>query len=160
MPGQYLNQRAYAAEGYGATANLFVRRSVFDAVGLFRNDVLQLGERLRRAKRYREWGKRATQAGFNLQYSVFAMVTHPARSWPQLLKKLKAQLDWKHQMEPFTWRDVWLQLTLQPENLRAAWQDDQVPGVGRKLRFIGLMLLLRGLAAVRMGQLRIDPGSV
>jgi hypothetical protein len=54
----YLNQPAYAAEGYGATANLFVRRSVFDAVGLFRADVLSLGDR--------EWGKRATSAGFNL----------------------------------------------------------------------------------------------
>ena len=145
----YLNQQAYAAEGYGAGANLFVRRSVFDAVGLFRADVVNVGDR--------EWGQRATKAGFKLQYSVFAIVTHPARSWPQLVKKLKAQLDWKHQMEPFTWRDVWSQVVIQPENLRAAWQDDQVPGVGRKLGFIGLMLLLRGLAAVRMVQLGVEP---
>ena len=143
----YLNQRAYAAEGYGVTANLFVRRSVFAAVGLFRADVVHLGDR--------EWGRRATKAGFNLQYSVFPLVTHPARSWPQLVKKLKTQLYWKHQMEPFTWRDIWSQLALQSDNLRAAWHDDQVPGVGRKLRFVGLMLWLRGLAAARMVRLRL-----
>ena len=141
----YLNQQAYAAEGYGATANLFVRRSVFESVGLFRADMVNLGDR--------EWGKRATEAGFKLQYSVFAIVTHPARSWPQLVKKLKAQLDWKHQMEPFVWQDVWAQLALQPDNIRAAWHDDQVPGVRRKVRFIGLMILLRRLAAGRMVQL-------
>ena len=33
--GRFLRQRRYVEEGFGATANLFVRRSVFDSLGGF-----------------------------------------------------------------------------------------------------------------------------
>ncbi|MEM6837289.1 MAG: glycosyltransferase [Cyanobacteria bacterium P01_C01_bin.120] len=60
------------------TANLFVRRKVFDAIGLF--PLLKSGGDV-------AWTKRATDAGYLLVYSRKAEVFHPTRKLPELLKK-------------------------------------------------------------------------
>lgn len=57
--------------GSSVTANLFVRRTVFDAVGPF-NATLQSGGDF-------ELCRRARQAGFRLVYADQAVVQHPAR---------------------------------------------------------------------------------
>jgi glycosyltransferase involved in cell wall biosynthesis len=73
------NEEGVNAAGYARTANLFVRKEVFDEIGLF--DPQQVsGEDLC-------WTKRATEAGFKLVYSPETMVYHPARGFWELLKK-------------------------------------------------------------------------
>jgi glycosyltransferase involved in cell wall biosynthesis len=57
--------------GFGATANLFVRRAVFDVVGPFDAD-LQSGGDL-------DFGRRARAAGFALGYEPEAVVRHQPR---------------------------------------------------------------------------------
>ena len=76
-----LNQRAYVENaGFGATANLFVRRDLFDKYGLFRGDLLSGGDY--------EFGRRLTRSGEKLVYAENAIVHHPARStFKAILKK-------------------------------------------------------------------------
>ena len=78
--GRFFRQQRYVREGFAATANLFVRRNVFGAVGEF-NEYLRSGGDF-------EFGWRCSQAGISIQYAENAVVSHPARaSLRQLLRK-------------------------------------------------------------------------
>jgi GT2 family glycosyltransferase len=67
---------------FGATANLFTRREVFDRVGPFDVRLRSLGDR--------EWGHRVRQAGFSIRYAEAACTRHPARqSVGQLLRRAR-----------------------------------------------------------------------
>lgn len=69
---RYLDQeRAVREAGFGATANLFVRRSVLDVVGPFRAGAISDGDR--------DLCVRATAAGFRLAYAAEAVVVHEPR---------------------------------------------------------------------------------
>lgn len=75
-----LNQQVYAEAGFGATANLFVRREVFERCGLFDDSLRSGGDY--------EFGRRATGAGFQIRYGKAAAVRHPARaSFLEMLRK-------------------------------------------------------------------------
>ena len=77
-----LKQETYVQKGFGATANLFVRKQVFKKIGFFRQDLQSGGDY--------EFGKRATKNGLRLHYSNKAYVFHPARStFGELIKKTK-----------------------------------------------------------------------
>ncbi len=69
---RFLRQDRYVAEGFGATANLFVRREVFDAVGLFDARLTSGGDA--------EHGRRAAAAGFPIALAPAAVVRHPSRT--------------------------------------------------------------------------------
>lgn len=62
----YVGKRRFAA-----TANLFVRRTVFDGVGTFSSDLRSGGDV--------EFGNRSIDAGYPMRYVEAAMVRHPAR---------------------------------------------------------------------------------
>ncbi len=69
---RFFRQHRYVQEGFGATANLFVARDVFQAVGEF-------DERLRYGGDY-EFGRRCTAARIPIRYGEEAIVSHPARA--------------------------------------------------------------------------------
>ena len=73
------DNRAYVeAKGFSVTANLFTRRSVFDAVGGFRPAVSEDAD----------WCLRARDAGYRIAYAPAAVVAHPARrTWAALTGK-------------------------------------------------------------------------
>lgn len=71
--------QSISREGVAKTANLFVRRSVFDKVGPFDSRLRSGGDV--------EWTRRATQAGATLVYAEKAVVFHPARNLAELVKK-------------------------------------------------------------------------
>lgn len=56
---------------YGATANVFASKGVFDTVGSFNGALKSGGDR--------EWGNRAFAAGFPLRFDETVKVLHPAR---------------------------------------------------------------------------------
>lgn len=69
----YLRQQDYIeSEHYAAGANLFIHRSVFEAVGYFDERLLNLGDK--------EFCQRAYAAGVAIAYCAEAVVYHPARS--------------------------------------------------------------------------------
>ena len=78
--GRFFRQRQYVAEGFAATANLFIRRAVFDAVGGF-------DEGLRWGGDY-ELGRRCQRAGIPIVYAENVVIDHRPRSTlGELLRK-------------------------------------------------------------------------
>jgi glycosyltransferase involved in cell wall biosynthesis len=78
--GRFFRQRRYVQEGFGATANLFVRRSVFREVGVF-------DERLKSGGDF-EFGLRCSRVGIPIEYADHVVVRHAARaSIRELLSK-------------------------------------------------------------------------
>ena len=67
-----LNQKSYVeGAGFGATANLFVRRGMFKEYGMFLSELKSGGDY--------EFGRRLTQLGEVLLYAETSLVYHPAR---------------------------------------------------------------------------------
>ena len=65
-------QTDFLSAGWCGTGNLFVRRKVFDEVGLFDAELISHEDS--------EWGLRATRAGKGLGYAPEAVVYHRART--------------------------------------------------------------------------------
>ncbi len=65
--------------GVAKTANLFVKLSVFEEIGLFPPDFISGGDVY--------WTAKANKNGFKINYSDKAIVKHPARTLKGLLKK-------------------------------------------------------------------------
>jgi glycosyltransferase AglE len=86
--------------GVTKTANMFVKRHVFDAIGVFPSHLQSGGDVM--------WTGLATRHGFQLVFSAKAEVHHPARSWRELFVKqirvgrgqipvmLERGMTWKH----------------------------------------------------------------
>lgn len=77
----YLDQRRYVETcGFAATANLFVRRDLFERVGLFDARLRSGGDK--------DWCLRAAQCGVSVIYAPDACVWHPARAtWGEVWRK-------------------------------------------------------------------------
>lgn len=76
----FRNEHYVRRHGYSGSGNLFVRRSVFTAVGGFRNGVSE----------DMEWGQRAATRGFPTRYAARVVVGHPARrDWRELSHKFR-----------------------------------------------------------------------
>lgn len=91
----HLQQKKYVEEqNYGATANLFTYKKVFEKVGLFDPHLKSGGDA--------NWGKRVFSYGYPIVYADDVKVLHPARdSVTQLARKAKRTIggtfDWNHQ---------------------------------------------------------------
>jgi GT2 family glycosyltransferase len=109
--GHHVDQRKYVEIlGFGATANLFVRRHVLDGVGMFDAAMASGGDL--------ELCRRAVAAGFELAYAPYAVVTHGTRrtaleTW-RLHRRLGAGLRQLHRrgLHPSWWRDDQMVLPL------------------------------------------------
>jgi glycosyltransferase involved in cell wall biosynthesis len=78
----HMQQAAYVGRmGFAATANCFVHRRVFAAVGHFEARLRSGGDR--------EFGQRATSAGHVLRYAPHAVVWHDARGFSGLVRKAR-----------------------------------------------------------------------
>jgi glycosyltransferase involved in cell wall biosynthesis len=73
------DQESSASRGFAATANLFVRRAAFDAVGGFNARMLAGGDR--------EFGQRAVARGATIAYADDAVVSHGPRNRPRQLAR-------------------------------------------------------------------------
>jgi glycosyltransferase AglE len=72
-------KHAIATNSASPTPNLFVRKVVFNAIGLFPSDLQSGGDII--------WTRKATRSGFKLKFAPEAEVLHPARNLNQLIKK-------------------------------------------------------------------------
>lgn len=73
-------QAQYCKNGYATTANLLLKRSLFDTVGRFNQNLLSGGDE--------EWNLRATHMSIDLCFSDSAIILHPPR---ENLKELIAK---------------------------------------------------------------------
>jgi GT2 family glycosyltransferase len=76
---RHLDQERAVRSGFCATANLFVRREVFQRVGQFNDRLISGGDG--------EFGNRATAAGVELRYGADVVVSHPPRTRPRELAR-------------------------------------------------------------------------
>jgi glycosyltransferase involved in cell wall biosynthesis len=74
-----MDNAASVKQGCAKTANLFVRREVFERVGPF-DERATSGEDV-------AWTRRAVRAGFRLAYCPDAIVSHPTRGAVELIRK-------------------------------------------------------------------------
>jgi len=86
-------------KGVAKTANLFIKKSVFDKIGLFPEGI-RSGADVR-------WTYKATSSGLKLVFCPEAIVYKPARSFKELVKKqwrvgLHQPLIWKDQGKPIS----------------------------------------------------------
>lgn len=74
------NEKYVLEENFGVTANLLVRRDVFNKVGDFNSQMMTGGDS--------EFCNRAVGLGFQIEYAPSLLVMHPARvSWREFKKK-------------------------------------------------------------------------
>lgn len=90
--------------GMGATANMFSYKKVFDAIGMFRDDMMSGGDL--------DWGKRAKAAGYRIDYVTNVRVMHPARSTFDELKSKARRVGGGHGLLHASQKQTNFQLTL------------------------------------------------
>jgi glycosyltransferase involved in cell wall biosynthesis len=141
---KYLQQQHYIeVTKFGATANLFAWRKMFDTVGLFNAELQSGGDQ--------EWGQRVHAAGYPLVYSEAAWIAHPARrSWPELYKKVvrvargkyDIGIDRRESLREF-WQEIAVELKPHLGTLRQECTDPRIKGGWQQFRFGMVVLLVR-----------------
>lgn len=153
-----LQQRRYVEEGgFGATANLFVTRSVFDRVGGFDASLKSGGDV--------EWCQRAVVAGCRLRYAEDVRVSHPARrTWADLHRKVVRTIGGAHDLKG---RARLLGIGRRAVSdwipplryAREAWRSPTLPVRSQKLQVIGVMFGVRYAEAIERLRLRLGGTS-
>jgi glycosyltransferase involved in cell wall biosynthesis len=150
--GEYLDsilclRQAHHAhlEHFGATANVFTRRSVFDRVGLFNPRLYSMGDK--------DWGKRVWAAGYEVIYSHSTIVWHPARQTQDLLAKMRrcTRGNWEINPEGLTWSKFWFYIKpINPTEYLKAFQDTNLATYKDKLAFILLLNKIKYASALQV----------
>lgn len=144
--------------GFAATANLAVRRAVFDAVGGFEG--LHISEDM-------EWGMRAKAKGFPTRFNPDAVMRHPARD---RMDDLRRQWDrhvshhWSMQPKTAKGRALWgvraAALALSPlAEVPRVLSSPRLRGLGQKGRALDAVTRMRLYRARRMLAELVDPAS-
>lgn len=145
------NQRRNIEEiHFSTTANLFTKRSVFEAVGTFRDDLMSSGDR--------EWGQRVFRAGFRLVYCPKALVKHPARSSltgivGQRVRTTGGRFQ-RLSYGAFTWCAVIAKIGPLGE-IRRYWKHREMGSTRNRLRFVAVELLLFAVTIVESIRLQL-----
>jgi GT2 family glycosyltransferase len=147
-----------ARHGFAATANLAVRRPVFDAVGPFAG--LSISEDM-------EWGMRAKAKGFSTRFAPQAVVRHPARSsMADLRRQWDRHISHHFSMQPKTARGR-AEWALRAAAMAASpvgeiplvLRSDRLEGPRQRLDALQGVLRMRLYRARRMLAELVDPGS-
>ena len=136
----FLQQRCVRRSHYGATANVFTRREVFDAVGPFRSDLLYGGDA--------EWGGRVYRSGRPVVYADGARVSHPARKTVgALIQRTRrgagALVQWRRDRPILVVRDLLKDLVPPPDTVWRIITTSVLAGPITRLRVLLLFLMLR-----------------
>ena len=150
----FLRQKTYVEElNFGATANLFTLKDVFEVVGLFNTNLKSSGDR--------EWGQRLFKAGYKQVYAEDVCVAHPARAE---LKEIQTKasriveglyiLD-NHEKKSLAsfFKEVFLDVKPPRKEILSILSNKRLKGINRKYKYICLFLMLRWIGAWKKIQL-------
>jgi glycosyltransferase involved in cell wall biosynthesis len=138
-----LQQKKYVKEyHFGATANLFTYKQLFEEVGYFNSDLQSGGDA--------EWGGRVFSHSYVVSYSEDCCVFHPARnSLKQLIKKVIRQTKGSRDRNPnnsLTWKKaIALILNLNPplrSAFRKAFSTNKLQSRKQKLNLFFVILII------------------
>jgi GT2 family glycosyltransferase len=135
------NENYVTQKNFSVTANLFVRREVFDRTGEFHGGV---SEDL-------EWCLRARDAGYAIHYAAGAVVSHPARhSWGDLVKKWRRlvresyELNRDHRFGAVRWLvRSWIVLLSPFGHISQIFRSPHLTSFGEKLRATLVLFRIR-----------------
>jgi len=136
------NNEAYIKKkSFSVTANLFVRRSVFDEVGGFRAGVSEDVE----------WCLRAAAAGYPVRYAPRVIVDHPARrSWSELVTKWRRLtreaylLMRERRLGRLKWLlRCWAVLLSSFFDMFTVLSSRKLRGIGNRLRVVSILFRIR-----------------
>jgi glycosyltransferase involved in cell wall biosynthesis len=152
-----LQQRRYIESGhYGATANVFTWRRVFDRVGPFDAKLRSSGDN--------EWGQRVYRAGLPQAFADEARVGHPARSSLRDLCRKVVRVTGGHQdvkrKNGYTRAQFMKDVARDVLACRVfldTLHEPNLPGVTRKAKFLSLVFLVKYLRAYE--RVRIQLGG-
>lgn len=142
-----LRQARYVKRGYAATANLVVRRSLFERVGPFNDSLYSSGDK--------EWNRRAGKLDSGLRYCPDLVIEHGARaSFEEHAKKRARVTKGRFLMKGEKRRpSLWSKLRHRLPSLSAAKVILRAPGLSMAER-AGLWRLERRLERVEHETLR------
>jgi glycosyltransferase involved in cell wall biosynthesis len=130
--------------GFGATANVFTRKVVFERVGLFDRDLKSGGDI--------EWSRRVSSYGYRLVYADDVCVAHPARrSFEQLYRKVTRVIGGVHDLRCRNVKDSHSRIgkgflvdSLPPvrASLRVL-RDPGIPSIYSKVKLISVMFFVQ-----------------
>lgn len=150
----FLRQKQYVEElKFGATANLFTYKDVFDLVGLFNADLKSSGDR--------EWGQRVFKLGYTQIYAEDVCIAHPARNKLKELQKKVARITEglydvdkpdKKSLIPFL-HEVFLDIKPPAKDILKILKDNNSESIYRKTQYTLLLIFLRWVRARKRLQL-------
>jgi glycosyltransferase involved in cell wall biosynthesis len=129
-------QQRYVEEMcFGATANVFSRREVFDRTGLFDASLRSGGDK--------EWGQRVCAAGYEILFDDRVSVRHPARTtWAELRHKLERVLHGDRELRrrgdvgvELSTRRVLRRMIPPARSVYQAWSDPRLCGTAAKVKY-------------------------
>jgi GT2 family glycosyltransferase len=142
----FQNERYVRELGFSVTASMFVKRSVFEEVGGFRNGVPE----------DRDWCERARSKGYLIRFAPKSIVGHPARrTMPELRRKWRRMtLEWC-EAERYKGTGPFLMILRQwavlfsivPHAL-VLITTSRLSGLGNRLRAIGALAQIRAYRLV------------
>lgn len=152
---KYIEQSQFAA-----TANVFTRRKILDAVGDFNSDFKSGGDA--------EWGKRVAKAGYRLHYADDVWVAHPARStYSEYYKKtirVMSGLPVFRNQEPVPVTVIIWQLIrgMKPPvwQIRETLAEANVKGIEQNVKLAMFMLFYHYIRIFERARLRYKNGSM
>ena len=145
-------QRCVRRSHYGATANLFTHREVFEAVGLFREDYG--GDA--------EWGQRVHRSGRQVVYADEVRVSHPAKETvAELMARTRrgagVLVNWRRAQPLVLVRDQLKDLVPPPDFVWKILSTPVLPSASSRVR---IFMLFIGLRQVRFWErLRVLGGG-
>lgn len=150
-------ERFVSAGGFGATANLWATREVFDRAGPFDASLKSGGDV--------EWCQRAVAAGCTLRYAAEVVVSHPARrTFRDLHRKVARTIGGAHDLKGRA-RLLGIDRPALADwvpPVRYAWTamtSPSLPAIHRKLQVAGVMFFVRYAEAWERLRLRLGGTS-
>lgn len=143
-----LNQQHYLESShFGATANLFAHKELFEKVGLF-NDKLKSGGD-------KDWGQRVFAAGHKQIYSEDVLVLHPARYAAKDIRKKTVrvtrghcEMENKHQkLSLLLLRELYFDFKLPVRDTIKVFTDDNLSGLWHRLSYTWFYLYVQQIKA-------------
>lgn len=144
----FLQQQRYVEQlKFGATANLFTHKQVFENVGLFNQSLKSGGDY--------EWGQRVFAAGYPQLFAEEACILHPARhSFQELHRKLVRvtrglhDLDQTSKNPSILFFQKLIKDLLPPFRILFRIQSDRrLPGLEHKIKFIYALMFVKYASA-------------
>ena len=127
---------------YGATANVFTFKKIFQDVGLFNIELKSGGDK--------EWGIRVYEAGYNQVYADDVCITHPARySFRDLYNKVsRITLDIRSKGKYRVLARYYRLLRPPVEELVNGWRNPKLVGIKQKVQYCYIVLVVKVIVLV------------